>query len=82
MVARTGTRSAAMGYCENLVGDQFASTDSLIGTMMRRGTAPFRVRARHCFIGEPIVTRNKVLSPLHPLDLVVMILPLLGLEGR
>ncbi len=68
IVALTVAQSAAMEYYENLVEDLFARTGSLIESMERHGTVPFRTRPLHRFIGEAIVTRSEVLSVLHLLD--------------
>lgn len=68
VVALVVAQSAAMEYYEGIVEKMFASTDSLVDRLERRGSVPLRTRPLHRFIGTAIGTRSEVLAILHLLD--------------
>ena len=68
VVALVVEQSAAMEYYERIVEKMFASTDSSVDRLERRGSVPLRTRPLHRFIGTAVGTRSEVLAVLHLLD--------------
>ena len=68
IVALTVAQSAAMEYYERIVERLLARTSEFVEPLERRGSAPFRTRPLHRFIGQAISTRGEVLAVLHLLD--------------
>jgi required for meiotic nuclear division protein 1 len=68
VVALIVAQSAAMEYYERIV-DRFSErTRGFVEKLESRGTASFRMRPLHRFIGEAIGARGEVLAVLHLLD--------------
>lgn len=68
IVALTVAQSAAMEYYERIVERLLTRTSEFVEPLERRGSAPFRTRPLHRFIGQAISTRGEVLTVLHLLD--------------
>ena len=68
IVALTVGQSASLEYYERIVTSLFERTSVLAQRLEQTGTAPFRVRPLHRFIGEAINTRGEVLTVLTLLD--------------
>jgi uncharacterized Rmd1/YagE family protein len=68
VVAMILAQSAAMEYYEAILDGMFVRANAWVGRLERSGTAPWRARPLHRFIGEAIGVRTEVLSVLHLLD--------------
>jgi required for meiotic nuclear division protein 1 len=68
VVALIVAQSAAMEYYERIVDRLSERTRGFVEKLEARGTASFRMRPLHRFIGEAIGARGEVLAVLHLLD--------------